>query len=320
MDLYKLKNKKLEKINRKPFESEKEIHSLVEDNLEDLFGLELVSSEFSIDNFRLDSLCYDSDNNSFVIIEYKKGSSYSVIDQGYSYLSILLNNKADFILEYYDKKGKNIKKDDVDWSQSKIIFISPSFNSYQKNSVNFKDVPFELWEIKRFSKKTFLLSQIKSDSNESINKIAKQGTIGNVSKEIKVLTEEDVLKKASQKVKDLWKEIQSRFDSLGFDDYRISFKPNYCRLASSNNSVVAYFNFQKERIKIDLIGGGIDSDGKKSKNYCKINDPAKITKMINYKWKSGHRTIRYQIIMNDDKDIDYIMSLIKQKTDYLLNK
>ena len=32
----------------------------------------------------------------------------------------------------------------------KVIFISPSFNSYQKNSVNFQDVPFELWEITRY--------------------------------------------------------------------------------------------------------------------------------------------------------------------------
>ena len=38
--------------------------------------------------------------NSFVIIEYKKGSSYSVVDQGYTYLSTMLNNKSDFVLEY----------------------------------------------------------------------------------------------------------------------------------------------------------------------------------------------------------------------------
>ena len=35
-------------------------------------------------------------------------------------------------------KKNNLKRDDVDWSQSKIIFVSPSFNSYQKNSVKKK--------------------------------------------------------------------------------------------------------------------------------------------------------------------------------------
>ena len=36
-----------------------------------------------------------------------------------------------------------LKVDEIDWSQSKIIFVSPSFNSYQKDSVNFKNLPFE---------------------------------------------------------------------------------------------------------------------------------------------------------------------------------
>ena len=154
MDLYKIKTTTLELIEREPFKLEKDIQSVVESNIETLFGIEFVTSEFSLGGFRLDSICFDNETNSFVIIEYKKGSSYSVIDQGYSYLSLMLNNKSDFILEYNETKQKILKRDDVDWSQSKIIFISPSFSSYQKNSVNFKDVPFELWEIKRFSNNT----------------------------------------------------------------------------------------------------------------------------------------------------------------------
>ena len=99
MDLYKIKKDTLEPIERDPFKLEKEIQSVVESNVETLFGLEFVKSEFSLGQFRLDSVCFDNDTNSFVIIEYKKESSYSVIDQGYSYLSLMLNNKSDFILE-----------------------------------------------------------------------------------------------------------------------------------------------------------------------------------------------------------------------------
>ena len=36
---------------------------------------------------------------SFVIIEYKKGKRYSVIDQGYAYLNTLLAHKGDFVLK-----------------------------------------------------------------------------------------------------------------------------------------------------------------------------------------------------------------------------
>ena len=62
----------------------------------------------------------------------------------------MLNNKADFVLEFNENSDYQLKREDVDWTQSKIIFISPSFSSYQKHSVNFRDVPFELWEIKKY--------------------------------------------------------------------------------------------------------------------------------------------------------------------------
>jgi len=111
MQLFKNENGELLPIERDAFKLEKDIQSLVEANMDTIFGLEFVSSEFSITEFRLDSLAYDEQNNSFVIIEYKKGSSYSVVDQGYSYLSTMLNNKADFILEYNEKTGKTLRSE-----------------------------------------------------------------------------------------------------------------------------------------------------------------------------------------------------------------
>ena len=158
MDIYKLEKTSLNQIQEISFPLEKDIQTLIEGNIPDVFGYIFVSSEFSISEYRIDTLCFDEENNSFVVIEYKKGSSYSVIDQGYSYMSVMLNNKSDFVLEYIEKTGKSLKKNEIDWSQSRIIFISPSFNSYQKNSINFKDVPFEVWEIRKFSDNTISLN------------------------------------------------------------------------------------------------------------------------------------------------------------------
>ena len=83
MNLYKINKNKLIPIESLDFSLEKNIQNLVEANTRELFSLEFVSSEFSISEFRLDSLCFDEESNSFVIVEYKKGSSYSVIDQGW---------------------------------------------------------------------------------------------------------------------------------------------------------------------------------------------------------------------------------------------
>ena len=92
MELFKLNKEKLSTINNKPFKLEKDIQKVIEDNCDELFGLSFVKSEFAINGYRLDSLCFDHENNSFVIIEYKKGSSYSVVDQGYTYLSTMLKH------------------------------------------------------------------------------------------------------------------------------------------------------------------------------------------------------------------------------------
>ena len=78
-----------------------------------------------------------------------------------------LNLKSDFILEYNEVVGKILKKNEIDWSQSKIIFISPSFSPHQVNSINFKDMPFELWEIKRYLNDMISLNQYVSSSNET---------------------------------------------------------------------------------------------------------------------------------------------------------
>ena len=92
MKLFTLKDTKLKGISTVPFKLEKEIQVIVEKNLKELFELQIVKSEFSIRNFRIDTLGYDEENRSFVVIEYKKDRNYSVIDQGYTYMSLMLNN------------------------------------------------------------------------------------------------------------------------------------------------------------------------------------------------------------------------------------
>lgn len=135
------------------------MQKLTEQNLEQLFNLQFVETEFSVDNLRIDTLAYNKETCSFVIIEYKRDKNYSVIDQGYSYLSVLLNNKAEFVLKYNENLNVNLKKTDVDWSQTLVMFIAPSFTPYQLKSVEFNDLAFELWEVSKFNNDTILFDK-----------------------------------------------------------------------------------------------------------------------------------------------------------------
>ena len=161
-------NSKLEILNQvkeTPFKLERQIQYLVEANLNTLLGLEFVKSEFtisgSVQRLRIDTLAFDRKNKAFVIIEYKQDKNFSVVDQGYAYLSAMLNNKADFILEYNEARNEPLKRSSVDWSQSRIIFISQGFTSYQKEAINFKDLPIALWEIDPEFQSLFLQSDIR---------------------------------------------------------------------------------------------------------------------------------------------------------------
>ena len=147
MPLYKLIGKTLAGVKPDLFTKEKDLQVLVEANLQTLFGLNFVRSEYQIGNLRIDTLAYDKESSAFVVIEYKKGQNLSVVDQGMSYLSLLLNNKADFVLEYNERCNQTLKKDKIDWSQLRVLFVSNAFTKYQIEAFGFKDLPIELWQV-----------------------------------------------------------------------------------------------------------------------------------------------------------------------------
>ena len=59
MQLFQNKNGKLHRIDKNSFKLERDIQNLVETNLNFLFDLEFVCTEFTIGGFRLDTLAYD---------------------------------------------------------------------------------------------------------------------------------------------------------------------------------------------------------------------------------------------------------------------
>ena len=123
MSLFKISDDKLTQIKSKPFNLEKEIQNITEKNLSTVFGLQFVRSEFKVKQFRFDTVAFDKDTNAFAIVEYKKDEKFSIIDQGYAYLSVMLNNKSDFIVEYYEKIDATLKKSEVDFICKEVNII-----------------------------------------------------------------------------------------------------------------------------------------------------------------------------------------------------
>jgi len=299
MALFKNTTSKLESIKEKPFKLEREIQRLFENNLQLIMGLELVKSEFSIKNKRIDTLGFDTQTRSFVIIEYKKDKNSSVVDQGFTYLNLMLQNKADFVLEYNEGLKKNILRGDVDWSQTRVAFVSPGFTENQREATNFKDIAIELWEVKQFENGIVSINQIKkSNAAESIKDITgKAKELIELTKEIKVYTEDDHLEGKPDETIELYEKFKTAILDLSPD---IEVKPQKFYIAFKKGTNISDIEIQKNGIKISV-----------NMKAGKLDDPKHLMRDVSV--LKGHSLNGdYEHKVDNDKDLEYIMSLVKQ--------
>lgn len=300
MQLYQTQAQSLVELIEDPFRLEREIQSLFESNLYSFTGLEFIKSEFTIKNNRIDTLAFDPESQAFVIIEYKRERNYSVIDQGVSYLNLMLDYKADFIVEYNESQSKQLKRQDVDWSQSRIIFVSPSFTDFQKQSTNFKDLGIELWEIKRYqggivsvnplqkAKSAPSIKQVKTSESEDIQKIAK---------EIIQYDEDYHLANKSDDIKELYEQFRDAVLNL-IPDTELNAKKLYISFKKHKRNFL-YVEVQRKLLRLTLNAkiGDIDDAKVLFRDVSAIGH-----------WGVGD----YQTDVTDDENLEYILSLIKQ--------
>ena len=300
MSIYKQSGKQLITVKEKSVSLEKVIQSLVEENLNEVFGLNFVASEFPLNNLRIDTLAFDEGAKAFVIIEYKRDKNFTVIDQGYAYLALLLNNKADFVLEYNEKCKKNLKKDDIDWSQSKVMFIAQSFTKYQQEAIGFQDLPIELWEVKKYDEDLVSFNQVRaSEKSESIKTIAKNKDIERVSREIKQYSLEDHIRPHWNRAKELFEAFSQRVLEL---DPRFEIHPvkYYIGFNIENKNVIAV-HVRKSKLLLQLQRVKPED----------LKDPEKRTRYEKNSYRYYNQHITDFDIENED-DIDYAISLVKQ--------
>lgn len=300
MPIYKQTDNKLVPIKEKGVDLEKTVQNLVEANLDEVFDLSFVTSEFPLNNLRIDTLAFDEEAKAFVVIEYKRDKNFTVIDQGFAYLALLLNNKADFVLEYNEKTKKNLRKDDIDWSQSRVMFVAQSFTKYQQEAIGFQDLPIELWEVKKYDENLVSFNQVRaSEKSESIKTVTKNKDIERVSREIRQYSVEDHIKPSWSKAKQLFDEFSQRVLEL---DPRFEIHPvkYYIGFNIENKNVVAV-KVRTSKLLLELL----------RVQPKDLKDPEKRTRYRKNSFEYYNKHIT-QFDINSEEDIDYAMSLVKQ--------
>jgi len=226
-----------------------------------------------------------------VIIEYKESEDYSIIDQGYSYLNLLLNHKGDFQLALERKLDQRVK---VDWSQSRIIFIAKRFNTYQLAALS-QNLPFELWKYTSYHENIVSFEQLKP-MFEQARGLPVGKTARKVEREIKVYTLEHHLEKKNDTVKSIFSKLQQKILDLD-PEIREKIKKHYIAYEAKSNFAELVIQASAVKVYVDIP---IDE----------LKDPAKMARDCT---KVGHwATGDSQFKIHSIEDVPYAYELIKQ--------
>lgn len=296
-----IKNNRL--LKQSNFKLEKDIQSFVEKHIPDILGeeYEFVCTEFSVGNFRIDTLAFNKETKSFILIEDKKVENKSLVDQGLTYLKLLKDRRADFILKYNEIKKTNYNINDIDISQSKVIFFSPYYNKYQIYSSDYQNIPFDLYKITKYEDDIVDIEKIEKTSKEKFNNEIFKELTKEDKNEIKVYTEEDHLAHASEALRETYEELKDKILELG--DIDIDVKKVYIAFKGRRN-IVDIEVMQKKLIVFINVKKGT------------LNDPMNILSDISNIGHHGNGDYSFDIYKQDD--IDMIIPFIKKS--YEINK
>jgi predicted transport protein len=211
----------------------------------------------------------------------------------------MLQNKADFVLEYNEQNPKKqLTRSQIDWSQSRVAFVASDFTENQIEATNFKDIAIELYEVKRYEGHLLVVPIKKSKAAVSVKPVTqKNEEYKRIAEEIEVYTEERLLAGKSDEVVALYERYRAAIFALTGD---VEIKP-----------LKWYASFKKEQrnicdIEIQKPGLKMHLNVKKGE----LDDPKGIMRDISDMghWGAGD----YELKISDDKNLEYIMSLVRQ--------
>lgn len=288
MGVFTIKGNKVNKSVVKRFKSEKELQSLFEANLNEIFGVSFLATEFSTSHGgRIDTLGID-DNHAPVIIEYKEDEKDNVINQGLFYLDWLVDHKGDFDILVQNKLGQDIE---VNWEEPRLILVAQSYNKYDEYAVNRISDNIELWKYTLYDNGTLHIERQNLPKNEK-KEIAKR-------RDKVVFQEYNIEHHISDKsdlIKGLFKSLQEEILKMD-GQIQEKIKKHYIAFALDRNFAEVVVQANSLKIYVDLP-------------ISKLNDPNGLLEDCSKvgHWATGSAVFK----LGNLSDIPYAISLIRQ--------
>lgn len=233
---------------------EKELQTLIENNMETFFGVRFLKSEYAITNGRMDSIGID-ENNSPVIFEYKRSQNENVINQGLFYLDWLLDHKADFKLLVIEKLGMEAANN-IDWSVPCVICIAHDFTKYDVHAVNQMQRNIKLVSYRKYDKDLILFEHLNAPT---IKPALENGGTDDSQKYNNQKTHIEKLASVSEDIRNLYFSICGFIESLGDDISQNQLKlylaykkvQNIVCIEIYNKQIILYLKLNPENVILE---------------------------------------------------------------------
>lgn len=233
---------------------EKELQTLIEQNMEIFFGVRFLKSEYVVTNGRMDSIGID-ENNSPVIFEYKRSLNENVINQGLFYLDWLLDHKANFKLLVIEELGMEAA-DNIDWSVPCVICVAHDFTKYDIHAVNQMQRNIKLVSYRKYDNDLLLFEHLNAPTIKPIveSNVNESDTKSNAQK-----SHIEKLAAVSDNMKSLYHSICNFIESLGDDIVSNQLKlylaykkvQNMVCIEIYNKQIILFLKLDPETVKLE---------------------------------------------------------------------
>ena len=243
---------------------EKSLQSLIERNMESMLGIRLLKTEHSTGpkhRGRIDTLGID-ENNTPVIVEYKRATNQNVINQGLFYMDWLLDHRAEFAMLVLKKLG-GTTADAIDWSAPRLLCIAGGYTRYDEHAVEQMNRNIELIRYRRFGNGLLMLEMVNAVSAAGTGPDGDSDGGPGRSKPGKYKEISEVLATLDGPLLDLYQAVRDHILALGDDvqekrpKYYVAFKRmrNFAcvEVRPTKSVVIAYLKVDPD--KVDLLAG-----------------------------------------------------------------
>jgi predicted transport protein len=249
--LFRINGDTVEELVGQSLAVEKSLQTIIERHLETFLGVRFLASEYSTGKThagRIDTLGID-ENNSPVIIEYKRSVNENVINQGLFYLDWLLDHKGEFTLMVLKKFGQEVA-DNIDWSNPRLLCIAGGFTKYDEHAVQQINRNIELYQYKHYSDGLLLLDLVNATTAQNVQySIDNTPTTNNRTNRTKTVSE--YLEQASTELTDRFEALKAYMMALG-DDVQMKVLKHYIAFKRIKNFACVEIHPQTAKILLYL--------------------------------------------------------------------